>query len=83
MHVACSELLNVAGCAPVVPWCLLWDYTHTREQHSKDGPNLICCTMQSTVYSFSSPFSIFVKLRLLDGNVGTSKVEFACGLVRV
>lgn len=41
------------------------------------------CTMGSTMYSRSSAVDLLERLRLQDGEVGTSTGKFACGRLRV
>lgn len=43
-----------------------------------DGPDPVCRTMQYTVYSRSSTVWSSERLRLLNGDFGTSKAMFAC-----
>lgn len=57
-------------------------YPYQQTMYFRDKPDLMCRNKRSTVYSRTSAVALFERLRLLDGNVSTSKTEFTLGFVR-
>lgn len=58
-------------------------YPYQRRTYFSDGPDLTCRAMRTTVFLQTSAVRLFERLRLLDGDAGTSEAEFACGRMRV
>lgn len=55
-------------------------YPFQHPTYFRDGPDPMCRSVRSTVY-LSPTARLLERLRLLDGDIGTSEAEFAWGVL--